>query len=74
MDFTIKTYPKENLAYIPKQILKILGENPTATTNRTAVLVYPANLGLEDVIKSLKIIKADLEHAKEMQEKESAKP
>lgn len=67
MDITIRMNPKQHLAYIPKILQDILGENPKATPNRTAVLFFSEKTSIDDVIKSLDIIKADLLHARELQ-------
>ena len=66
MDFIIKINRKERLAYIPKAIHDILGDNPRATPNRAAVLLFAENTSLDDALESLDIIKRDLLHAKEM--------
>ena len=69
MDITIKINKKERLAYIPKALHNILGDNPKATPNRAAVLLCNENTSIDDVLKSLDIIKADLLHAKEIQQR-----
>jgi hypothetical protein len=71
MELTIKINQKEHVAYIPKVLQNILGDNPKATPNRAAVLLFSEKTSLDDAIKSLDIIKADLLHAKEMQKKVS---
>ena len=67
MDISIRINPKQRLAYIPKMLQDILGENPKATPNRAAVLFFSEKTSIDNVIKSLDIIKADLLHAKELQ-------
>ena len=69
MEVTIRINPKEHLAYIPKVLQKILGDNPRATPNRAAVLLFSDKTSIDDAIRSLDIIRADLLHAKEMQQK-----
>lgn len=68
MDITVKI-GKSRLAYIPKALHAILGDNPKATPNRAAVLLFNENTSIDDALKSLDIIKRDLLHAKELQEK-----
>ena len=69
MDITIKIGKKSRLAYIPKALYDVLGQNVNATPNRAAVLLFAKNTSIDDALKSLDIIKADLLHAKELQEK-----
>jgi hypothetical protein len=71
MELTLKVNQKEHTAYIPKPLQNILGDRPKATPNRAAVLLFSEKTSLDDAIKSLDIIKADLLHAKEMQKKVS---
>jgi CRISPR/Cas system-associated endonuclease Cas3-HD len=75
MDITIKI-GKSRLAYIPKALYEVLGNSPKATPNRAAVLLAAENTSIDDQIRSLDIIKADLLHAKAMQKKkqEAEKP
>jgi hypothetical protein len=65
MDMTIKI-GKSRLAYIPKALYEVLGNSPRATPDRAAVLLFAENTSIEDVLKSLDIIKRDLLHAKEL--------
>ena len=62
VEFDIKINPQQRLAYIPKEIAKTLGQKVKAVANRTAVLLYPEDVAIEDVLKSLEIIQADLKH------------
>jgi hypothetical protein len=62
-EFTVKVNPLQHLAYIPKSIYRILGSAPTVVTGRRAVVFYPEDAPIEDVIRSLEIIRSDLEHA-----------
>lgn len=72
VEFDVKIHPQQGTAYIPKEIREALGTKLTAIPNRTAVLLYPKNTPIKDVVKSLTIIKQDLEHAAEL-EKETQK-
>ena len=67
MEFQIKMYDK-NLVYIPKQLRQILGTSIRAVPNRAAVLLFSNKTTLDDALTSLDIIKADLLHAKTLQQ------
>ena len=71
MEITIKMHPEQDIAYVPKALRKMLGDNPKATPNRMAVLLYSNKTSLDDVIKSLDIIKLDLIHAREIQQNQT---
>ncbi|MGA2682217.1 MAG: hypothetical protein ABSF44_10520 [Candidatus Bathyarchaeia archaeon] len=62
-EFTVKVNPEQHLAYIPKGIYKVLGPKLTAVTGRAAVVFYSEETPIEDVIRSLEIIRTDLQHA-----------
>jgi hypothetical protein len=68
MELILKINNKQRIAYIPKGLFEILGTKVRATPNRTAVLLCPEKTNIDDTIKSLDINRADLIHAKEMQE------
>lgn len=63
VEFKIKVNPDQHVAYIPKEIYEALGPNLTAVANRAAILVYSEGTTPENAIKSIEIIKADLQHA-----------
>jgi len=69
VEFKIKIHPEQRLAYIPKEIYEALGSELKAVANRTAVILYPKNTDIQDVLKSLEIIQADLQHAIKLQQK-----
>jgi len=69
VEFKIRINPEQRLAYIPKEIYQILSSEVKAVGNRTAVIFYPINVALKDVLKSLEIIQADLKHALSLQKK-----
>lgn len=71
VEFELKIHQKQGTAYIPKEIRQALGTEIKAVPNRAAVLLYPKNMAIKDVVKSLAIIKEDLEHAVELEEKEA---
>lgn len=71
VEFKIKINQEQRLAYIPKEIYEVLGSDPKAVANRTAVLFFSDKTELEDVIKSLQIIEADLKHALQLKQKET---
>ncbi|MCW3985316.1 MAG: hypothetical protein NWE91_02765 [Candidatus Bathyarchaeota archaeon] len=68
MEIEIKINQKQRLAYIPKSIYNILGSNVKVTPNRAAVLMFAADVSINDVLKSLDIIKADLLHGIELEQ------
>lgn len=70
MDLKITINEKQRLAYIPKALYNVLGNNVKATPNRAAVLLTRENLSIDDALRSLDLIKRDLQHAKEMQVQE----
>lgn len=66
VEFRIRINPQQRLAYIPKEIVNAIGCNLKATPNRAAVLLYPENTSFKDIIKSLDIIKQDIQHGAEL--------
>lgn len=66
VEFRIKINPEQRLAYIPKEIYNALGPELKAVANRCAVLMFPENISVADVLKSIEIIKADLKHAQQL--------
>jgi len=72
VEFKIRINEAQHTAYFPKEIYKALGSELRAVANRCAVIIFPENTSTEDVIRSLEIIKADLEHAKQLQHKKEA--
>lgn len=67
VEFKIKIHPEQGIAYIPKEIREATGTELKAVPNRTAVLLFPKNVPVKDVAKSLTIIKQDLEHSAELE-------
>jgi len=67
LELKLKINPIERLAYIPKAIFNILGPDVCVTPDRSAVLMFGSEVGIDDVLKSLDIIKADLLHAQQLQ-------
>ncbi|MCL1977405.1 MAG: hypothetical protein FWG55_04790 [Candidatus Bathyarchaeota archaeon] len=68
MEFEIKIHEKQHLAYIPKVLYKILGTNVKAVPNRAAILLFSEKTTMDEALTSLDIIKADLLHAKTLQQ------
>jgi len=60
VEFEIKVHPRQKLAYIPKEIVDSLGFVWKANPNTKAMVVYPKDTPLIQVLKSLEIILADL--------------
>ena len=69
VEFEICLNPKTRTAYIPKELANTLGAKVRAVGNRVAVLLFPEGMALSDVIRSLELIKDDLEHAQELGQK-----
>jgi bifunctional DNA-binding transcriptional regulator/antitoxin component of YhaV-PrlF toxin-antitoxin module len=67
VDFELKIHEKQGTMYVPKEIRQALGLEVKATPNRKTVFLYPKNMAIKDVVKSLDIIKEDLEHGIELQ-------
>jgi hypothetical protein len=67
VEFKIKVHKQQRLAYIPKAITEGLGFEFKAIANRVALLLWPKNAKIEDVLKSLRLIESDLKHAQELQ-------
>ena len=68
VNFKIKVNQQQRLTYIPKAIVDAMGLEFTLVANRAAIVMYPKNTALKDVVKSLQILLQDFTHAIEMQE------
>jgi hypothetical protein len=53
---------QSGVLYIPKTIREAFSREMKIIPNSFAALFFPADSNLEDVLASLKIIKADIEH------------
>jgi hypothetical protein len=73
VEFDIKVNEKQHVAYIPREIVEALGLNLKLVGNRVSAVIYPENASLADVVKSVKILLADFEHALEIQQKKVVK-
>jgi len=62
VEFELKLHPKQRLVYLPKELANLLGRNIRASANCVAVLMYPENIELKDILKSIEIIQLDLKH------------
>jgi hypothetical protein len=67
LELRIKINQKERLAYIPKALFQILGTNVRAAPNRAAVLLFSDKTTIDEALRSLEIIKADLQHARALE-------
>jgi len=67
VEFRIKVHPTQRIAYFPREITEALGYDLRATADRVTMVLWPKNARLEDVVKSLRIVLADLEHALELE-------
>ena len=53
---------KAGILYIPKEIREAFGRRMKVITNARAALFFPAGAPYEEVLGSLRVIAADLEH------------
>jgi hypothetical protein len=68
MRYEIKTGPQGHI-YLPKQVREALGPDLVLFPNAAAAVLAPVGMSYEDILKSLEIIKADLEHKLSMSKK-----
>jgi len=68
MRYEIKTGTQGHI-YLPKQVREALGPNLALFPNAAAAVLAPVGMSYEDILKSLEIIKADLEHKLSMSKK-----
>jgi hypothetical protein len=73
VEFQIKVNEKQHVAYIPREVIDALGLNLKLVGNRVSAVIYPEQASLADVVKSVKILLADLEHALEIHQKTASK-
>ena len=60
---------ESGVLYVPKEIRECFSREMKIITNATAALFFPANADYEDVLGSLEVIKADIEHRISLQKK-----
>jgi|GEM_PF-5164032 len=60
-EFVVKVHPKLQLAYIRDELFRVLGTEPRAVSSRRGVFLYPKGADLKEVLRSLEIIRQDLE-------------
>jgi len=63
---------KAGILYIPKTVREAFGLHMKIIPNAKAALFFPADTSYEDVLGSLQIIEADLEHRISMEARASA--
>jgi len=68
VEFRIKVNKQQRLTYMPKAIVDAMGLEFKLVANRAAIIMYPKNTAIKDVVKSLQILLQDFEHAQEMEE------
>jgi len=68
VEFLIKVHPAQRQAYIPKPIVDALGHRLKAKPDRYAIVIYPEGTELNHVIESLRILLADLELQRKVEE------
>lgn len=67
--FRIKANPVGQF-YFPKEIREELGESLELIANAKTAVVFPEGTPLDIVLKSLDVIKSDLEHRLEMERRQ----
>lgn len=60
VEFDLKVHPKQRTMYIPKELVKIIGTEPTAIPNAFTILLFKKDEDIQKVIGSLEIILQDL--------------
>lgn len=73
VEFKLKVNEKQGTVYFPKELREALGSELKVIPNAAAILLYSEGTDREDVLKSLDIIKSDIEHTISMKEKDSQK-
>jgi len=71
VEFEFKVNKKQGTVYFPKEIRQALGSKLKGIPNAAAILLYPKGTDQKDVLKSINIIRADLEHKIGMTERET---
>ncbi len=59
--------------YLPKELRKELGRELEALANARTSVLFTKGLKAKDVLESLRVIMADLEHRARLEEKEAEK-
>lgn len=65
----IATMTASGVCYIPKELREAFGRRMRIIPNASAALLFPDKADYEDVLASLKIIQADVEHRLRIQER-----
>lgn len=73
VEFDIKVNEKQHVAYIPREVIDALGLNLKLVGNRVSAVIYPEQASLADVVRSLRILLADFEHALDIQQETTSK-
>lgn len=69
VEFKLKMNEKQGTVYFPKEIREAMGTNLKGIPNAAAMLIYPEGTDQRDVLKSIDIIRSDIEHRISMKEK-----
>ena len=69
VEFNLKMNEKQGTVYFPKEIREAMGTNLKGIPNAAAMLIYPEGTDQRDVLKSIDIIRSDIEHRISMKEK-----
>ena len=73
VEFKLKINEKQGTVYFPKELREALGTELKGVPNAAAMLLYPNGIDQKDVLKSIDIIRADIEHKINMTTKEDRK-
>jgi hypothetical protein len=60
---------ESGVLYVPKEIRQCFSRLMKIIPNASAAVFFPANASYEDVLASLKVIEADLEHRIRMEQR-----
>lgn len=60
-------FHKSGHIYIPKELREAFGREMKIIANAVAALFFPAEMSYENVLRSLEVIKLDLEHRQSLQ-------
>ena len=71
VEFELKVHPEQHSTYLPRQIVKALGNKLRMLPNSKAAIIYGEGTTLPDVLRSIEILTEDLRHRIEMEKQET---
>lgn len=71
VEFQFHINEKQGTAYFKKELRQALGTELRGIPNAAALLLYPQNTDPRDILRSINIIRADIEHKIDMQKEVS---